>query len=263
MAHLIDRAGNPEEAFWHFEETNRIRRDAIRGTPDEFKPAEHSRFVDDLIELFRPEWFNRFRGIGTDDGELVFIVGMPRSGSSLVEQILSHHPDIAGAGELRDLPRMVQALPARLGSTVPYPNCLSAIEPSVLRACAQEYITRVRELAGPARRITDKMLVNFLHLGFIAMMFPQARVIHCQRDPLDTCVSCFMQIFRGLSFTLDLEDLGHLLPRLRRLMAHSRGPPIAADGDRLRGARRRRGTRDPPAPGFLRTAVGRPLPTVS
>ena len=107
MAHLIDRAGNPEEAFWHFEETNRIRRDAIRGTPDELD-RRASWFVDDLIELFRPEWFNRFRGIGTDDGELVFIVGMPRSGSSLVEQILSHHPDIAGAGELRDLPRMVQ-----------------------------------------------------------------------------------------------------------------------------------------------------------
>ncbi len=149
LAHLLDRAGHPEEAFRHFEETNRIRRDVIRGTPEEFKPAEHSRFVDDLIALFRPEWFDRFRGIGLDAEDLVFVVGMPRSGSSLVEQILSHHPDVSGAGELRDVPRMVEALPARLGSTVPYPNCLSAIEPATLRACADEYVTRVRELVGP------------------------------------------------------------------------------------------------------------------
>jgi len=222
LAHLIDRAGQPEEAFQHFAETNRIRRDLIRGTSEEFKPAEHARFVDDLIALFRPEWFERFRGIGIDAEELVFVVGMPRSGSSLVEQILSHHPEVAGAGELRDVPRMVQALPARLGSSVAYPHCLAGAEPAILRACAEEYVARVREIAGPARRITDKMLVNFLHLGFIAILFPRARVIHCRRDLLDTCVSCFMQIFRGLSFTLDLEDLGRYYRDYERLMAHWR-----------------------------------------
>jgi tetratricopeptide (TPR) repeat protein len=220
LAHLLDRAGNPEEAFRHFEATNRIRRDLIRGTPDEFKPAEHSRFVDDLIALFRPEWLEQFRGIGVDAEELVFVVGMPRSGSSLIEQILSHHPEVAGTGELRDVPRMVDALPARLGSTIPYPTCLSAIDPVLLRACAVEYLSRVRELAGPARRITDKMLVNFLHIGLIAILFPKARVIHCRRDPIDTCVSCFMQIFRGLSFTLDLADLGRYYRDYERLMAH-------------------------------------------
>jgi tetratricopeptide (TPR) repeat protein len=222
LAHLLDRAGHPEDALQHFEETNRIRRDLVRGTPDEFKCAEHSRMVDDLIALFGPEWFERFRGIGVDAEELVFVVGMPRSGSSLVEQILSHHPEVAGAGELRDVPRMVEALPSRLGSAVQYPNCLSAIEPAMIRACAQEYVSRVRELAGPARRITDKMLVNFLHLGLIAILFPKARIIHCRRDPLDTCVSCFVQIFRGLSFTLDLEDLGRYYRDYERLMNHWR-----------------------------------------
>jgi hypothetical protein len=90
------------------------------------------------------------------------------------------------------------------------------------RILAEEYLARVRAIGGPAKRITDKMLTNFLHLGFIAMLFPRARVIHCIRDPLDTCVSAFMQIFRGLSFTLDLEDLGHYHREYERVMAHWR-----------------------------------------
>jgi Flp pilus assembly protein TadD len=222
MARLLDRAGKSEEAFQHFKESGRIRRELTRGTNEEFNAPEHSALVDRLIKLFTPQWFERARGLGVDTEELVFVVGMPRSGSTLVEQILSHHPDMAGVGELRDLPRMVDALPARLGSTEPFPNCLVGIQPLGVRTLAEEYLTRVRDLAGPARRITDKMLVNFLYLGFIALLFPRARVIHCRRDPLDTCISCFMQMFRGLSFTLDLEDLGLYYREYERLMAHWR-----------------------------------------
>jgi tetratricopeptide (TPR) repeat protein len=222
IARLLDRAGRHEEAFRHFKESSRIRRDLVRGTRDAFDAAENSRLVDRLVALFTPDWFERRRGFGVDTEEPVFIVGMPRSGSSLVEQILSHHPDAAGVGELRDLPRMVDGLANRLGSSEPFPTCLSGVEPATAQALAGEYLTRVRQLAGPAKRITDKQLVNFFYLGFMALLFPRARVVHCRRDPLDTCVSAFMQIFRGMSFTLDLEDLGHYYRDYERLMAHWR-----------------------------------------
>jgi tetratricopeptide (TPR) repeat protein len=220
LARLLDRQGQWDEAFRNYLETNRIRREIARETGEAFDAAEHTRFVDRLIAFFTPEWFARVRGWGLDSEVPVFVVGMPRSGSSLVEQILTHHPDAAGVGELRDLPRLADGLPARVGPGQIYPECLAKANDGLARQLAEEYLTRVKELAGPALRITDKMLVNFLHVGLIATLFPQARVVHCRRDPLDTCVSCFMQIFRGLSFTLDLDDLGHYFRDYQRLMAH-------------------------------------------
>jgi tetratricopeptide (TPR) repeat protein len=222
LARLLDRNGEPDEAFRHFRETNHIRRELAQQSGEGFDAAEHRRLVDRLIAFFNPEWFARVRAFGSVTDVPVFVVGMPRSGSSLVEQILSHHPEAAGVGELRDLPRMVDGLVARLGSAEPYPDCLARTDAATVGALADEYLTRVQDLAGPARRITDKMLVNFLHVGFIATLFPRSRVIHCRRDPLDTCVSCFMQIFRGLSFTLDLEELGTYYREYERLMAHWR-----------------------------------------
>jgi tetratricopeptide (TPR) repeat protein len=222
LARLLDRGDQPDEAFRHYRETNRIRRELGRQTGETFDVTEHRRLVDRLIAFFTPEWFERVRAFGADTEVPVFVVGMPRSGSSLVEQILTHHPEVAGVGELRDLPRTVDGLAARLGSAEAYPECLAGVEERTIRLLADEYLARVQDLAGPARRITDKMLVNFLHIGFIATLFPQSRVIHCRRDPLDTCVSCFMQIFRGLSFTLDLEDLGSYYREYERLMAHWR-----------------------------------------
>jgi tetratricopeptide (TPR) repeat protein len=222
LARLLDRAGRPEEAFAHYGECNRLRRDLARQAGDAFDPAEHARFVDRLIAFFTPDWFARIGGLGLDTEVPVFVVGMPRSGSSLVEQILSHHPEAAGAGELRDLPHLVESLPQRLGAADPYPECLSRLDQGAARQLAEGYLARLRELAGPARRITDKMLENFLHLGLLAALLPRARVVHCRRDPLDTCVSCFQQIFRGLTYTLDLADLGRYYRGYERLMAHWR-----------------------------------------
>jgi tetratricopeptide (TPR) repeat protein len=222
VGRLLDKAGRADEAFPHFKESNRLRREQLRGTSEAFDAAEFVRLVDRLIAFFTPEWFERHHGFGVDSEEPVFVVGMPRSGSSLVEQILSHHSDAAGVGELRDLPRTAETLSTRLGSPLPYPDCLSGIETATVRALAEAYLVRVRDLAGPAKRITDKMLMNFQHIGFIALLFPRARVIHCRRDPLDTCVSCFLQIFRGMSFTLDLDDLGLYYRHYDRLMAHWR-----------------------------------------
>jgi tetratricopeptide (TPR) repeat protein len=222
LAHLLDRAGQPDPAFDHFREANRLRRELAQQAGRAFDPAVHSRLVDRLMVVFTPDYFAQIRDLGSDTQTPVFLVGMPRSGSSLVEQILSHHPDVAGAGELRDLPRLAASLPERLRTPESYPDCVSRLDPATIRTLAEGYLARVRELVGPARRITDKLLENFLHLGLIATLFPRARVIHCRRDPLDTCVSCFVQIFRDMVFAWDLNDLGCYYKDYARLMVHWR-----------------------------------------
>jgi tetratricopeptide (TPR) repeat protein len=222
LAHLLDRAGQAPEAFAHIAEANRLRREQARQAGEAFDPAAHSRLVDRLVAVFTPAYFEQVRGRGLDTDVPVFLVGMPRSGSSLVEQILSHHPDVAGAGELRDLPRLAAGLSERLKAPEPYPDCVCRLDPDTTRDLAEAYLARVRSLVGPARRITDKMLDNFLQLGLAATLFPRARVVHCRRDPLDTCVSCFTQKFRGVNFNWDLGELGHYYREYERMMAHWR-----------------------------------------
>jgi tetratricopeptide (TPR) repeat protein len=151
----------------------------------------------------------------------VFIVGMPRSGTSLVEQILASHPDVYGAGELDDVSHIFESLPNTLGTNMSVIQCLDALTENVINGLAQQYIDRLTEVGGNALRITDKMPHNFLHLGFIELLFPRARVLHCVRDPLDNCLSCYFQQFnRFHDYTGNLEHLGFYYNQYRRLMAH-------------------------------------------
>jgi tetratricopeptide (TPR) repeat protein len=228
LSALLERDDQFDAAFHHRVEANRLRGEIARQAGEAFDPTLHSRFVDRLIEVFTPEYFKRFQGMGSDTELPVFIVGMPRSGSSLVEQILSHHPDIQGVGELRCFARLATRLPQRLGTDEPYPECAARLDTAAANTIAEVYLTRIQELVSPARRITDKLLDNFLHLGLAATLFPRARVIHCRRDPLDTCVSCFFQVFRQMNFTWDLVDLGRYYKDYERLMAHWRSAlPLA------------------------------------
>jgi Tfp pilus assembly protein PilF len=222
LAGLLERQEALDGAFFHFQEGNRIRRDLLSREGHAFDPARHESLVDRLIATFTPAFFERVRGFGLEAETPVFVVGMPRSGSSLVEQIISHHPLAAGAGELRDFPRLAEALPAHVGSNQPYPECVGRLNAGTARALGETYLRRLQRVAGSAPRTTDKMLENFLHLGLIAAVLPRSRVIHCRRDALDTCVSCFLQFFHGLDFTWDLVDLGYYYRHYQRLMVHWR-----------------------------------------
>ena len=222
LGHLLDRARRYDDAFHHSREANRLRRELARQAGDAFDPDQHACFVDRLIAVFTPQYFEQVHGLGLESEVPVFVVGMPRSGSSLVEQILSHHPEIAGVGELRDVPHLAASLSERLGGAEQYPECVTHLHATCIQRLGNEYVDRLLELAGPARRIIDKMLSNFLHLGLIATLFPRARVIHCRRDPLDVCVSCFLNQFRALDFTWNLEDLGRYYRDYERLIGHWR-----------------------------------------
>ncbi len=151
----------------------------------------------------------------------VFIVGMPRSGTSLVEQILASHPQVFGAGELDDIGRSVYELTGRVGGVMPPLADPSKLTRAVVDRIERSYVDTQRKLAPAATRVTDKMPSNFLHLGVIAAAFPRARIIHCIRDARDTCLSCYAQNFGGRhAYADDLAALGHYYRRYERLMAH-------------------------------------------
>jgi FkbM family methyltransferase len=222
LGNLRQRAGAFDEAFEYFRRGNARRRGIFHQTGLGFHPPAFRALVDRLIATFDAAYFQRARGFGLDSELPVFIVGMPRSGTSLVEQIIASHPRAHGAGELRDVARIVEKLSAELGAREPYPECLAGARAEQVRPVAERQLRRLAGLGGDALRVLDKMPDNFLQLGLIATLFPRARVIHCRRDPMDTCVSCYLSYFRGLHFTWDLDDLGKYYRQYERLMAHWR-----------------------------------------
>jgi hypothetical protein len=145
---------------------------------------------------------------------------MPRSGSTLIEQILASHPQIQGAGELTTLEKMEAG----------YPESYSALDGPALRRLGESYLAQMPLLANGKVRIVDKLPGNFLRVGLIRLMLPNARIIHTTRNPIDTCVSCYSKLFTvGLPFTYDLGELGRYYRAYSELMAHWRSvlPPGA------------------------------------
>jgi Flp pilus assembly protein TadD len=151
----------------------------------------------------------------------IFILGMPRSGTSLVEQILASHPRVLGAGELTAMDETLGAVRTSHG-LLPYPDCVSALDAAGIKDIGARYLAQVRRLAptGPTR-VTDKMPSNFLFAGLIHLVLPNARIIHTVRDPVDTCISCFSKLFTlEHNYTYDLAELGRYYRAYQRLMAH-------------------------------------------
>ena len=216
LAALLDRAGRFDEAFDHCRRANRLR-------PPRFDPARHEQAVTSLIHHFDAGYEARLPRAVNRSETPVFIVGMPRSGTSLVEQILASHPRAHGAGELPDIPKIARDLSGNLGGGPPYPACLSRMSSRNMDAAAQHYLARLRRLAPEARRVTDKMPQNFFHLGLLSLMFPGCRIVHCVRNPADTALSIYFQNFSGgLAYAFDLENIAAYYVQYRRLMAHWR-----------------------------------------
>ncbi len=217
LAKTCDDLGDYDAAFRHYKEANDLKRARLP-----YRPEDFTTYVDRLIAAFDENLFAAKRGIGSQSELPVFIVGMPRSGTTLVEQILASHPEVHGAGELDYLRQLVHELPERLGGA-PYPAGMTRLDAAAAQAIANAHLARLREHSATAARITDKMPNNFARLGVIALLFPRARLIHCVRDPLDTCLSCYFQEFaHGQPFAYDLDALGRYYRDYQRLMAHWR-----------------------------------------
>ena len=173
--------------------------------------------------MFDASLLDRFRGAGDPSPVPIFVLGMPRSGSTLVEQILASHPQVHAAGELTNLDRVVNTVSDAAGRPVPFPACIRALDADGLRRLGQAYLASLPTPPDGKTRITDKMPANFFHVGLIRLILPNARIIHTMRDPVDTCVSCFSRLFTaGHPFSYDLAELGRYYRWYHELMAHWR-----------------------------------------
>lgn len=215
LGELYDRQGEYLKAFPHIATANRLKRMG-------FDRGAWERHITDLMAIFNRDALARAPRAGNCSQRPIFIVGMPRSGTTLVRQMLGMLPDVEPAGELPDLGRLAIALQAMLENTSPANN-ITQLSREQCDSLAQPYLDRLNGRFPKALRWIDKMPQNFLHLGLIALLFPMAHVIHCQRDPLDTCLSCYFQEFTGYHpYAYDLADLGFYYRQYHRLMAHWR-----------------------------------------
>jgi tetratricopeptide (TPR) repeat protein len=227
-----ERAGDYDAAFAAYAEGNRLSEGGYSAEEDE-------RRTDLLVKTFTPKRIARTPKPSGPSRLPVFIVGMPRSGSTLVEQIIDAHPRAAGAGELNTLPDLVNSMDTILGCPQAYPDCVQQFGQEDVDTLADTYVDPLRRQARGARRVADKQLSNYLHMGLIAILFPEACIIHCRRDPLDTCLSCFAQKFPPgvLGFVSDLRSLGHAYGQYQRLMDYWRQtlqmPLLEVDYERL------------------------------
>jgi tetratricopeptide (TPR) repeat protein len=215
MGKYFDDVGNFAQAFQNFKRGNELLKTAAA----DYDRTGHSRLIDELIRVYTREEISKIQNPGSASSKPVFVVGMPRSGTSLAEQIIASHPAAYGAGELN----FWAALIAK--DTGLTQGILS--EPARAKV-AEEYLRMLEASSANASRVVDKAPVNSDFLGVIYSVFPNARVIYMRRDPIDTCLSCYFQQFLlGLNFTFDLSDLAQYYREHQRMMAHWRSvlPP--------------------------------------
>lgn len=220
MAH--DRLKNYDRAFATATEANEAVRALLR-----YSPARHRVEVERIMARFSPEFIATRSNWGNPSEVPVFIVGMPRSGTTLAEQILAGHSQVHGAGELSlsgDLVTRFNLWEQKLGSGWTYPECLADLTPAKARQLADHWLAQLRERDSQARYVVDKLPHNFEHIGLIKLLFPNARILSCLREPRDVAVSNFMTDyaakFGGMGFAYDLAWIGEQLVDHRRLMDH-------------------------------------------
>jgi len=212
-AGLYDRIGEYDIAFARAKAAN----ESLGARHD---PRQVESLVEDRIGYLTRQRVRSLPRASTDSQMPVFIVGMPRSGTTLVEQIFASHPRVHAGGELDWL---VNLAASTAGKSEFRWRLLGTFSLDRVEELSAAYLNRLRSLNPGVDRITDKMPLNFLYLGLIAILFPNARIIHCRRDPLDTCLSCYMTDFvAGHEFTTNLSWLGHFYRQYERMMAHWR-----------------------------------------
>lgn len=203
LGEIYDKQKQADLAFANFAKGNELK-------PHTFNMKVYTRDAELTMACFTPEFMAQLARANHGSRLPIFIFGMPRSGTTLTEQIICSHPDVFGAGELRFMGQIWRDLRAKLGDSLEsWQSGLLSLTVADLNAMAQSYLADIQALAPAGTlHITDKMPANFQHLPLMSLLFPQASFIHCQRHPLDTCLSCFTKDFNHLEFTNDLDSLG-------------------------------------------------------
>ena len=213
LSAILDSKGEYDKAFAEAEKGNRIR-------SGQYSEKRQERCFARSREVFDGGVLQHPGSVAMQDSPVIFIVGMPRSGTSLVEQILASHSNVHGAGELDLVGRLAAGLGQTVDAQLAYPDCLEKLDTGQIKALSADLSGRYAALAGTAGLVTDKMWQNFEYLGLIQLILPAARVIHCRRDPRDTGLSCFLQGFgvAGPPFSYSLPGIAHYYAQYLALM---------------------------------------------
>jgi tetratricopeptide (TPR) repeat protein len=217
LAQVLDARGTYDEAAESLRQANGLALAGAIKRGQGYDPAEHARFVAGMTAVCTLAFFERVRGLGLDSDRPIFIVGLPRSGTTLTEQILASHSQVFGAGEQRFARDDFEALAGGVDRGL---QALARLDEATSRRVGGRHLDRLNELNADRLRVADKMPDNYLYLGLLAALFPRAKFIHCRRDLRDVAVSCWMTNFRQIRWANDLEHIASRFTEYRRIMAH-------------------------------------------
>jgi len=201
-----------DKSFAYYEEANRLHRDLYQ-----FSIDREAAYFETYREAFTQDWLKDTAEHAIDDETPIFVLGMPRSGTSLVEQILASHSSVFGAGEVYFATEFDNSVAQITGK--PFPQSIADVDSELLKQSAQSYVQKLRMGAGQSARVTDKLPHNFMRVGLLSALMPNARIIHCVRDPMDTCLSIFTHFFSSAhGYASDLKELGQYYRFYQQLM---------------------------------------------
>lgn len=216
LGKCFDDLKEANQAFSFFDSACRLKRPTIN-----YSAESHSRHIQAIIDCFSSQFINTHQNIGTDSTLPIFVVGMPRSGTTLVEQIIASHSGVFGAGELSYLTEACENVDARNKEN--FPHNITSFKLKDFEDLATAYCRQLASHSDQSVRITDKMPINFKFIGLIQMILQNAKIIHVKRNAVDTCLSCFTKHFKhGQPFSYDLEETANYYKDYDRLMTHWR-----------------------------------------
>ena len=215
LGSIFDASDATDRAFRHYQTANSLQRRTISYDPD-----ANTELFERLVATYSKDFLERKRSFGNPSRLPVFIVGLPRSGTTLVEQILASHGAIHGAGEIESLAGVNHSIARKFRDSGPAPECMSLIDGRTVDEFSELYLAELKLRSPTATRVVDKLPGNFVRVGLIKTLFPDAYVLHCTRSPEDTCLSLYFHYFQALACSFDLRELGRYFLDYRRLMAH-------------------------------------------
>ncbi len=218
LAKAVEDRGDYARAFDLYAQGNRLRR-----ALEHYDPVQTEVINERIRAVFHAAFLERHAGRGDPDPAPIFVVGLPRSGSTLIEQVLASHSQVDATHELPEAGRLVQRINRERSDRIAYPEAARDLADGQWAALGRAYIDDTRKYRHGAPRFVDKMPNNFPSIGLLALALPNARFVNARRHPLDTCLSCYRQLFaRGQPFTYDLTELGEYYLEYEKMMAHWR-----------------------------------------
>ena len=210
----LDDVGDYDNAFAWFRRANECQ-------PSHYDPQRHQEFFEEIKRTFTANFIDGRRAEGFDSPKPIFIVGMPRSGSTLLEEKLCAHPGVAGLGEVGDIIKMANAMTAAHPRRAPFPGWCADAPEGAFGGLGKLYVEKYSSLYPKAERLVNKALLNFAYVGMLAAMLPEALIVETRRNAIDTCLSCYFKDLKPIHhYSIRLESLGHIYRLYTDLMAH-------------------------------------------